>query len=109
MANECIITVKGRDKGSTERDPAGRGNTTRPWRDQTRPLSQFIRGRFFPALAGRGKLLVDVACIVAAQAVALPACIAAFPQKLSLKRSQLEPEFAGKIGKDEVVYVQKGV
>jgi hypothetical protein len=44
MANECIITVKGRDKGRTERDPAGRGNTTRPWRDQTRPLSQFIRG-----------------------------------------------------------------
>lgn len=67
-------------------------------------LSQFVSRRF---LGGRTSRLVDVVCIVAAQAVALPACVAAFPQKLTLRRDQLEPEFH--TPKNEVVYVQKGV
>ncbi len=39
---ECIITVKGRGNGGKCRDL--RGNTTRPWRDTTRPVSGFFRG-----------------------------------------------------------------
>ena len=67
-------------------------------------LSQIISRRF---MAGRTSRIVDIMCIVAAQAVALPACVAAFPQKLTLRRDQLEPEFH--TSGNEFVYVQKGV
>lgn len=53
------------------------------------------------------KLLINVGCIVLAQAFALPLCIATFPQTFQLKRSQLEDEFHQQI--DETVFVQKGV
>jgi tricarboxylate carrier len=67
-------------------------------------LSSFLSKRF---MGGRTSRVVDILCIVAAQAVTLPACVAAFPQKLSLKRSQLEPQFHSP--EDEIVFVQKGV
>ena len=67
-------------------------------------LSQIISRRF---MGGRTSRLVDIACIVAAQAVALPACVAAFPQTLSLRRDQLEPEFHSP--DNGLVFVQKGV
>ena len=73
-------------------------------------MSQAIHKRVFTnSLGKRAKLLLDVGCILLSQAVALPVCIAAFPPTLSLKRSQLEPEFT-KIGDaNEIVFVQKGV
>jgi len=67
-------------------------------------LSQMITRRF---MAGRSSRLIDIICIVAAQAVALPACVAAFPHKLTLRRDQLEPEFHTPA--NDFVYVQKGV
>lgn len=67
-------------------------------------LSSVLSKRF---MGGRTSRVVDILCIIAAQSIALPACVAAFPQKLSLKRSQLEPSFHS--SEDEIVYVQKGV
>jgi hypothetical protein len=73
-------------------------------------MSQGIHRRFFANSLGRkAKLLLDVGCIILSQAVALPVCIAAFPPKLSVRRNQLEPEFAKPGYEDEILYVQKGI
>jgi len=68
-------------------------------------------GRSIPRLvASKGsKLAVDLACIILAQAIALPACIAAFPQKLAIKRNQLESQFHNASDGGEYLYIQKGV
>jgi tricarboxylate carrier len=73
-------------------------------------MSQYIsKSMFKNGLGKRGKLLLDVGCIILSQAVALPVCIAAFPQTLELKRGQLEPEFRSGSNAGEVLFVQKGV
>ena len=75
-------------------------------------LSAYIVSRRFGGgPVGRlSKLGIDIGCILLSQAIALPVCIAAFPQTLKLKRSQLEPEFAvSGPDIDPFVYIQKGV
>jgi tricarboxylate carrier len=73
-------------------------------------MSQYISNTWFRnGIGRRTKLLVDVSCILASQAIALPVCIAAFPQTLKFKRSELEPSFNIDGNSDEIVYVQKGV
>jgi tricarboxylate carrier len=73
-------------------------------------MSQFMTRTWFKCGVGRvSKLCIDVGCIILSQAVALPVCIAAFPQTLQIKRGQLEPEFKASGFDDEILYVQKGV
>lgn len=71
-------------------------------------MSAWIGNRLLRGTGGgASKLVLNIACILFSQAVALPLCIAAFPQKLALKPSQLEqPEFGTN---DETVYINKGV
>ena len=73
-------------------------------------MSQLIASRFFSGRVGRGpKLFIDVGCIILSQAIALPVCIAAFPQTLEIKRSQLESELRDTGPPDESLFVHKGV
>ena len=72
-------------------------------------LSQWILNRRRVPASRGVKLCVDVACIVLAQAIALPVCIAAFPQKLPLRHSQLEHHLFNESNKDEKVYIKKGL
>jgi tricarboxylate carrier len=72
-------------------------------------MSECIRKSFFKSGIGRRqRLVIDIGCIILAQSIALPACIAAFPQTLKVKRSDLEPEFL-KGGDDDYVFIKKGV
>lgn len=66
-------------------------------------LSAWLGKRLF---SGRIPLPLNIACILLSQAIALPLCIAAFPQKLALKRNQLESDLFGNT--DDIVYVNKG-
>jgi hypothetical protein len=72
-------------------------------------MSQLIARRLSKSGPPRkgSKLLIDVGCIILSQAIALPVCIAAFPQTITLKRSQLEREFHQEV--DNPVFVRKGV
>lgn len=73
-------------------------------------MSSFINKRMFMNAAGkRGKLLIDIGCIIASQAIALPLCIAAFPQKLQIRRCKLEPNLSSIGDPNEILFVQKGV
>lgn len=72
-------------------------------------MSQWIRGRRRSPASKGVKLGIDIGCIILSQAVALPICIAAFPQKLQLRRSQLEPKFYNESNKNEIVFFQKGI
>lgn len=68
-----------------------------------------IRTWFRSGVGNRTKLLVDISCIILAQAFALPVCIAAFPQTLAMERKELEPSFNSDDPADQIVYVRKGV
>jgi tricarboxylate carrier len=73
-------------------------------------LSSIVRTHIFKSgVSKRQKLVLDIGCIILSQVLALPLCIAAFPQKLELKRSLLEPEFKASEGEGGFLYVQKGV
>jgi tricarboxylate carrier len=71
--------------------------------------SYAVRKWFTAGIGKRSKLLLDIGCIIAAQTIALPVCIAAFPQTLAFKRNQLETAFHSHPDNSEVVFVRKGV
>ena len=72
-------------------------------------MSHFLVKKCFSTRVPRNgtKLLIDIGCIILAQAIALPICIAAFPQRIALRRSQLEERFHQE--KDISVFINKGV
>jgi hypothetical protein len=73
-------------------------------------MSSYVSNRMLRNSVGkRGKLLIDIGCIILSQAIALPLCIAAFPQKLEIRRRSLEPSISSIGDPNEVLFVQKGV
>jgi len=73
-------------------------------------MSSYVSTRMLRNSVGkRGKLLIDIGCIILSQAIALPLCIAAFPQKLEIRRRSLEPSISSEGDPNEVLFVQKGV
>lgn len=64
-----------------------------------------------PWLSKRPRLLlpVNLGLILGTSVFALPLALAVFPTRQSIRASSLEPEFADKVGKDEMVEFNRGI